>query len=168
MGIDIKDFLPLGGVLVGSGVAFLSVWFQQKNQIKRESKKLKLEKLEAAYKAVTKINKSYTVFTYALAILPVYAKEAQKQVTENNELDVSLSELRMLTGFYAPKLNLQIKQLDKITTEFAHQIADALKSKSDVSKTLSNAERLNAHNKKIDKLCHEIQNELVKLSKDFI
>ena len=159
--------LPLIGVLLGGGISLISVYLQQTYQNKRETKKLKLEKLEAAHKAISKIRKSYAVFTFALSLLLVNEKLAQKQISENNELDVSLYDLEMFVGFYAPILLDKVEQLRKLSTDYSNETARVVKDKSDLLKASSNSDLLMKRFEGIDKICKEMQKDLAAISKNF-
>ena len=83
-----KLIIPIGtlaGVIVGGFITSLTIYFQLKSQNTRETKKLKLSKLETAHEEISKIRKAYSFSTFALSLYPFDRKEAARQISENKE-----------------------------------------------------------------------------------
>ena len=76
----------------------------------------------------------------------------------------------MLVGFYTPSLLGKIEQLYELELGYANVSAKIIKIQSDstlTEKTVDHLEFLRLQSVNIEKLCSEIQNDLVILSKDF-
>jgi uncharacterized protein (DUF697 family) len=151
----------LVGAIIGGTIAFLNSFLQLREQRKRERNKLILSKLEETHEVLSKLREAYKWVIHE-RISKLYGKNIDQELQK-----VPIERLKMLVGFYAPSLTDQLNMLEISQKVFGDALVESVVATTSLNskEALSN---LFERESGINKICVDMQTEIVLISKNYL
>lgn len=152
----------LVGAIVGGSIAALISYLQTRTQRARETKKLLLSKLEETHEALSRLR-----FAYKKSLSERFATVAGTKREMSGPPPIE--RLQMLVGFYAPELAPYLEKIEAARTSYGDAAAQTVSLDRDDEPTQKQKlGLLVAAEQKTSAACTEMQNEVIRLSKNYL
>ena len=140
----------------------LNTRLQEKDQERRDRKKLILEKLERLHEVISE---------YVAAYRKIAADAMRFELTgefKRGLEPIPLREILMLTGFYVPELKSELKKIQDLCTVFSELLLEWMDAQDVPEQRKKAAGKLILLAGEIAKQCERFQEEVVRISNRYI